>query len=705
MNLWKKKASSSPSSPSPNNSHLRSSNSFENRPGCHGLRPQLTRARKLRHVEDEEVGLGASNRPHSSPVSPESTPRSSCPARLDQWSSSPAGFEHWSYSAVPQPLPLPESFPCRKDGLSAWNSRECSRKDGTNRGEGDEKESLMVEGAGESPSSKSAVGNEFDYQCHRKSTGHVATKSAKSPADWRWSPSQAIIDGSVNHNLRLKIPTKDGYSSLTLNPHPQRLNTSDFYPSSSMSPHELQKWSAMEIPTLDKLAGYSSHAPPVRMVRSTGHSPLNSPPVQSPRLNPKSPRAASSPTHNNFLPENSMPWVESTSYVNGHPLPLPPGALVSSQTPTTLHTFDPGALGSSQTATIHHTIERPIVSSMKGQWKKGKLIGRGTFGSVYIATNRETGALCAMKEVDVIPDDPKSAECIKQLEQEIKVLRQLKHQNIVQYYGSEKVDDHFYIYLEYIYPGSINKYAREHFGAITEPVVRNFTRHILSGLAYLHSTKTIHRDIKGANLLVDASGVVKLADFGMAKHLTGLSYELSLKGSPYWMAPEVMQAVMQKDSNPELALAVDIWSLGCTVIEMLDGRPPWSEFEGPQAMFKVLNHSPPIPDTLSSEGKDFLRRCFLRNPAERPSAFMLLEHPFVRNSHEQNFSVGQEISGLNLLDRSHSPRESPGRQIMNGNLLGSPNFSPSSHAPPNLGAANYHNFSFLRTRGREIPHI
>lgn len=115
---------------------------------------------------------------------------------------------------------------------------------------------------------------------------------------------------------------------------------------------------------------------------------------------------------------------------------------------------------------------------------------------------------------------------------------------------------------------------------MTESVVRNFTRHILSGLAYLHSKMTLHRDIKGANLLVDASGVVKLADFGMAKHLTGQRADLSLKGSPFWMAPELMQAVMQRDSNPDLAFAVDIWSLGCTIIEMFTGKPPWSEFEG-----------------------------------------------------------------------------------------------------------------------------
>ncbi|MQL90593.1 hypothetical protein Taro_023185 [Colocasia esculenta] len=164
------------------------------------------------------------------------------------------------------------------------------------------------------------------------------------------------------------------------------------------------------------------------------------------------------------------------------------------------------------------------------------------------------------------------------LVKEINVLSQLKHPNIVQYYGSEIIDDCFYIYLEYIFPGSINKYVREHCGAITESIVRNFTRHILKGLAYLHSKKTMHRDIKGANLLVDSSGVVKLADFGMAKHLSGAKAVLSLKGTPYWMAPEVVQAMMCKDAGYDLS--VDIWSLGCTTIEMFTGKHPWDGYEG-----------------------------------------------------------------------------------------------------------------------------
>ncbi|XLS63446.1 hypothetical protein HN51_017674 [Arachis hypogaea] len=102
------------------------------------------------------------------------------------------------------------------------------------------------------------------------------------------------------------------------------------------------------------------------------------------------------------------------------------------------------------------------------------------------------------------------------------------------------------------------------------------------------------------------------------------------------MAPEVMKAAIKNESNPDVAMGIDIWSLGCTIIEMLSGKPPWSDLEGPSAMFKVLQSTPPIPESLSSVGKDFLQQCFRRDPADRPSASMLLNHPFLHNFHDQD---------------------------------------------------------------------
>ncbi|EPS60184.1 hypothetical protein M569_14620, partial [Genlisea aurea] len=209
--------------------------------------------------------------------------------------------------------------------------------------------------------------------------------------------------------------------------------------------------------------------------------------------------------------------------------------------------------------------------------------------------------------------------------QEIALLSRLRHPNIVQYYGSETVGDRVYIYLEYVSGGSIHKILQD-YGKLGESAVRSYTQQILSGLAYLHGKNTVHRDIKGANILVDPSGRVKLADFGMAKHIAGQSCPLSFKGSPYWMAPEVIK-------NPNgCSLVVDIWSLGCTVVEMATAKPPWSQYEGVAAMFKIGNSKelPSIPETLSEEGKEFVRLCLQRNPLHRPTAAQLLEHPFVK---------------------------------------------------------------------------
>ncbi|KAG4182874.1 hypothetical protein ERO13_A09G073250v2 [Gossypium hirsutum] len=448
----------------------------------------------------------------------------------------------------------------------------------------------------------------------------VSREPRKTAEYWDIRSSSKVLQQEVNRGdscqdeFRVNAPVRSAPASPFSSPalfSPHRKSTSEMFPH-YMVPTGKQVWASSP-------AFYDCS------ILSPDCTPLHSPPNRSPRRNFRSQSGPPSPIHQEMSREFSSSRPESNCPMSVHPLPLPPGAAMASSS-----------------ASVPQVTTKPEPLPMNCQWQKGKLIGRGTFGSVYVASNRETGALCAMKE------------CIKQLEQEIKVLSQLKHQNIVQYYGSEIVEDKFYIYLEYVHPGSINKYVRDHCGAITESVVRNFTRHILSGLAYLHSTKTIHRDIKGANLLVDASGVVKLADFGMSKHLSGQRADLSLKGSPYWMAPELMQAVMQKDNSSDLALAVDVWSLGCTIIEMFTGKAPWSEYEGAAAMFKVMKDTPPIPEALSPEGKDFLRCCFQRNPAERPSASMLLEHRFVKCS---SHSGSSSSNGLKSTDMPLSPRE------------------------------------------------
>ncbi|CAL0313363.1 unnamed protein product [Lupinus luteus] len=316
-----------------------------------------------------------------------------------------------------------------------------------------------------------------------------------------------------------------------------------------------------------------------------------------------------------------------------HRLPLP---LITITSPSP---FSPSYYVSSTPSAAHSPARRQNPTSPGSHWKKGKLLGRGTFGHVYLGFNCQSGELCAMKEVPLFYDDPKSMESVQQLEQEIALLSRFRHPNIVQYYGSEMVDDKLYIYLEYVSGGSIYKLLQQ-YGEFSEIVVRNYTRQILFGLAYLHAKNTVHRDIKGANILVDPNGWIKLADFGIAKHISAHSCPFSFKGSPYWMAPEVIK------NSVGCNLAVDIWSLGCTVLEMFTTKPPWSDYEGVAAMFKIgiSKDNPEIPDHLSEDGKDFVRLCLQRNPENRPSAAQLLEHPFVKNASPERPIVTNDCS-------------------------------------------------------------
>lgn len=354
-------------------------------------------------------------------------------------------------------------------------------------------------------------------------------------------------------------------------------------------------------------------------------SPIPSPKMTSPGPSSRIQSGAVTPLHPRAGGHAESPTGRmDEGKQHSHRLPLPP---LSPLTILNTCPFSPAYSAATSPSLPRSPNRAENLSSPGSRWKKGRLLGRGSFGHVYLGFNSESGEMCAMKEVTLVSDDTKSKENAQQLGQEILLLSRLRHPNIVQYLGSETIDDKLYIYLEYVSGGSIYKLLQD-YGQFGECAIRNYTQQILSGLVYLHNKNTVHRDIKGANILVDPNGRVKVADFGMAKHITGQSSPLSLKGSPYWMAPEVI-----RNANG-CSLAVDIWSLGCTVLEMATSKPPWSQYEGVAAMFKIGNSKelPAIPDHLSEEGKDFVRQCLQRNPLHRPTAAQLLEHPFIKNT-------------------------------------------------------------------------
>ncbi|KAK3419872.1 hypothetical protein EUGRSUZ_G00627 [Eucalyptus grandis] len=256
------------------------------------------------------------------------------------------------------------------------------------------------------------------------------------------------------------------------------------------------------------------------------------------------------------------------------------------------------------------------------QWEKGQFLGSGSFGSVYEAISDE-GFFFAVKEVSLLDQGSQGKQSLLQLELEISLLSQFKHENIVRYLGTDKDDEKLYIFLELMTKGSLaSLYQVYH---LKDSQVSSYTRQILNGLKYLHDRHVLHRDIKCANILVDASGSLKLADFGLAKAIK-INDAKSLKGSAFWMAPEVVNL-----KYTSYGLAADIWSIGCTVLEMLTGQPPYSPLEAIQALFRIgRGKPPPVPDSLSRDARDLILRCLQVNPNNRPSAAQLLDHPFVR---------------------------------------------------------------------------
>ncbi|RWW15324.1 hypothetical protein GW17_00020843 [Ensete ventricosum] len=432
MPWWNRKSAVSPSSSSSSPSSAASS------PGGGAI--GRSRVRDLYLPWSRRVAVSAAG-----PVSAGSTPVSRSPSNLDcnpsRSSSSPV--------LLPQPLPLPElvaaaaattsprpdstSGPSLGTGLSPTNSVGCplpSPRDASGRWEGDEtnhsaaESSSVVEPINERGASAGVAGRVCDLSSlwAKFVFSTVPIGSSTCIHNSRKNPelSDISLNGSTFRrnrrmfqgpnsvgavNFRLNIPAKSaptsGFSSPVRSPicSPRRLSNVDFSTFTIATPG-LQVWSAPEIPSTEMVSVFSPQTSPEKMVGSPDLSPLYSPNTKSPVLRSRNPSGPSSPLHTKLFPENSGTWYENSGNISVHPLPLPPGAS-----------------SPSQSGFSHQNAAKADALPMTNQWQKGKLIGSGTFGNVYEATNRQTGALCAMKEVNIIPDDAKSAECIKQLEQ------------------------------------------------------------------------------------------------------------------------------------------------------------------------------------------------------------------------------------------------------------------------------------------------
>ncbi|XP_006921094.1 mitogen-activated protein kinase kinase kinase 19 isoform X5 [Pteropus alecto] len=217
----------------------------------------------------------------------------------------------------------------------------------------------------------------------------------------------------------------------------------------------------------------------------------------------------------------------------------------------------------------------------------------------------------------------------------VDLLKALKHVNIVAYLGTCLEENTVSIFMEFVPGGSISSIINR-FGPLPEMVFCKYTKQILQGVAYLHENCVVHRDIKGNNVMLMPTGIIKLIDFGCAKRLAwaglnGTHSDMlkSMHGTPYWMAPEVI-------NESGYGRKSDIWSIGCTVFEMATGKPPLASMDRMAAMFYIGAHRglmPPLPEHFSENAADFVRVCLTRDQHERPSAVQLLKHSFLKRSH------------------------------------------------------------------------
>ncbi|XP_008276953.1 mitogen-activated protein kinase kinase kinase 4 isoform X3 [Stegastes partitus] len=261
------------------------------------------------------------------------------------------------------------------------------------------------------------------------------------------------------------------------------------------------------------------------------------------------------------------------------------------------------------------------------KWQRGNKIGEGQYGKVYTCINVDTGELMAMKEIRFQPNDHKT---IKETADELKIFEGIKHPNLVRYFGVELHREEMYIFMEYCDEGTLEEVSRL---GLQEHVIRLYSKQITTAINVLHEHGIVHRDIKGANIFLTSSGLIKLGDFGCSVKLRNNTHTMpgevnSTLGTAAYMAPEVITRAKGEGHGR----AADIWSLGCVLIEMVTGKRPWHEYEHNfQIMYKVgMGHKPPIPEKLSTEGKDFLGHCLESEPKRRWTASMLLDHPFVK---------------------------------------------------------------------------
>ncbi|XP_063309213.1 myosin-IIIa [Pelobates fuscus] len=281
-------------------------------------------------------------------------------------------------------------------------------------------------------------------------------------------------------------------------------------------------------------------------------------------------------------------------------------------------------------------------------WEIIETIGKGTYGKVFKVMHKKNGSKAAVKILDPFHDID------DEIEAEYNILKALSdHPNVVKFFGmyfkkDVKTGDQLWLILELCNGGSVTDLAKgllKRGERMNEPIIAYILHEALMGLQHLHCHNTIHRDVKGNNILLTTDGGVKLVDFGVSAQLTNTRLKRNTSvGTPLWMAPEVIACEQQVDTTYDSRC--DVWSLGITAIELGDGDPPLSDVHPMRALFKIPRNPPPTlrqPELWSSEFNDFISKCLTKDFEKRPVVCDLLEHAFIKQIKENEMALQKQL--------------------------------------------------------------
>ncbi|KAL0083438.1 kinase-like domain-containing protein [Phycomyces blakesleeanus] len=454
---------------------------------------------------------------------------------------------------------------------------------------------------------------------------HIKETKHETPSP---SPSPSIIGSTKDHTNYQKKEIKDENENDTLratlrltipatNPtkNSAKLSSDSGYSTLNRPPSMILE-SLAETPTKKMLTK------PVMLTKQQS-SPLLSVPIDPKKNSLKSSGPSISNSNSDNTPGESLapsPGQPSRST----PMNSLPRQHLKRKTSQSIHS----RASRSEASLVHSTsIKRPdnikVVlrkedGSIEAHYQLGNSIGKGQFGTVYRALDMQTGEIVAIKRIKV-----ENVDMDNDIMLEVELLKSMASSSIVRYIGFVRDEEHLNIVLEYAENGSLLSTLKA-FGSLPEKLVGSFTHKILTGLNYLHAHDVVHRDLKAANILTTKTGEVKLTDFGVSFNLRLKQDEADiLAGTPYWMAPEIIELEGASTKS-------DIWSLGCTIVELLTGKPPYANLISMSALYHIVEDDhPPLPTTLSKPLKDFLLACFQKNPSNRPTAKELLQHPWM----------------------------------------------------------------------------